>query len=79
MGLFPVMPCAGASAALQLELLRLREVNQALATQVRGYEADVAALVSLGRVGHSNALQKLQYNTGCAHALLMSLLHCLAS
>ena len=55
---------AGRSAALQLEVLRLREQNAALAGQVRGYAADVAALVSLGRVGHANPKQKLQYNTG---------------
>lgn len=59
---------AGCGAALQLEVMRLREQNAALAGQVHAYAADVAALVSLGRVGHANPKQKLQYNTGWVSA-----------
>jgi hypothetical protein len=63
-------PAGGASPALQLELLRLREANEALTAQARRYEGDVAALV--GRVGHGNAKQKLQYNTGCVPAAFLA-------
>lgn len=63
---FPWTCSADGATALQLEVVRLREESAALAAQVKGYEVDVANLVSLGTVGHSNPKQKLQYNTQCA-------------
>lgn len=49
---------AGEGSELQQELSCLREENASLAQQVKGYKADVANLMSLGRASHTGSRQK---------------------